>query len=308
MVKTARSADANYVKSLALTIALALATHAQSPQETAAAAQHASVERQLRSLTIQAQSIRPAAVSAEPAPGSHLPEPAQTPGDASLDLQRASIQRQLASIFARQASSPGSATNPVADLSATPPLSPDGQALLAPPPDGFSAQIQSASLQPRLFWPSPRPPVPILDCAPMPAAQLAPLFRNAASAYGLDPLLLRAVARRESGFDPCAVSPAGAMGLMQLMPETASMLGVENPFDAGQSILGGARFLRFLLDRYQSDLPLALSAYNAGPGAVERHGGIPPFAETRDYVSAILRTLGQFVPEGAPAPPSPAHQ
>lgn len=142
----------------------------------------------------------------------------------------------------------------------------------------------------------------------MPAAQLAPLFHDAASAYGLDPLLLRAVARRESGLNPCAVSPAGAMGLMQLMPATAAMLGVEDPFDPGQSILGGARFLRFLLDRYQNDLPFALSAYNAGRGAVERHGGIPPFAETRDYVSAILRALGQSIPEGTPAPPSPTDQ
>lgn len=132
----------------------------------------------------------------------------------------------------------------------------------------------------------------------MPAAQLAPLFHHAASTYGLDPLLLRAIARQESAFKPCAVSPAGAMGLMQLMPETASMLGVEDPFDAAQSILGGARFLRFLLDRFQNDLPLALSAYNAGPATVERYGGIPPFTETRSYVSSILRRLG------LPSPPS----
>jgi len=132
----------------------------------------------------------------------------------------------------------------------------------------------------------------------MPAAQLAPLFHHAASAYGLDPLLLRAVARQESAFKPCAVSPAGAMGLMQLMPETASMLGIEDPFDATQSILGGARFLRLLLDRFQNDLPLALSAYNAGSATVERYGGIPPYSETQAYVSSILRMLGQ------PSPPS----
>lgn len=307
MAKPARSADARSVKSPALTIAFALVTHAQPLQESAAA-QLASVERQLRSLTIQGRSIGRAASSPAQAPGGFLSGLGVTPWSASLETQRASIQRQLASIPARPAPAPGSHANPAADLPPAPPLSPDGQALLAPPPDSFSAQIQSASVQPRLFWPPPRPPVPILDCAPMPAAQLAPLFRDAASAYGLDPLLLRAVAQRESGYNPCAVSPVGAMGLMQLMPATAAMLGVEDPFDAGQSILGGARFLRFLLDRYQNDLPLALSAYNAGPGAVERHGGIPPFAETRDYVSAILRALGQFVPKGAPAPPSPVHQ
>ncbi|MGQ9918377.1 MAG: lytic transglycosylase domain-containing protein [Bryobacteraceae bacterium] len=142
----------------------------------------------------------------------------------------------------------------------------------------------------------------------MPAAHLAPLFHHAASAYGLDPLLLRAVARQESAFKPCALSPAGAMGLMQLMPETASMLGVEDPFDAGQSIFGGARFLRFLLDRFQNDLALALSAYNAGPGAVERHGGMPPFAETRDYVSSVLQALGQSVRHGAASASSPPRE
>lgn len=118
-------------------------------------------------------------------------------------------------------------------------------------------------------------------------------------------MLLRAVARRESAFKPCAVSPAGAMGLMQLMPETASMLGVEDPFDTAQSIFGGARFLRFLLDRFQNDLPLALAAYNAGPSAVDHYGGVPPYTETRDYVSSILRMLGLPSPPSATQPPAP---
>lgn len=84
---------------------------------------------------------------------------------------------------------------------------------------------------------------------------------------------------------------------MQLMPETAATLGVEDPFDPEQSILGGARFLRFLLDRFQNDLGLALSAYNAGPARVERHGGIPPIPETQSYVTAILRALSRTPPD-----------
>lgn len=131
----------------------------------------------------------------------------------------------------------------------------------------------------------------------MPASALSPIFDRAAASYGIESALLRAVAHRESAFQPCAVSRAGAMGLMQLMPETAAALGVEDPFDPEQSILGGARFLRFLLDRFQNDLSLALSAYNAGPSRVERHGGVPPIPETQDYVSSILSSLSKPPPE-----------
>ncbi|MGQ9556452.1 MAG: lytic transglycosylase domain-containing protein [Desulfurispora sp.] len=115
------------------------------------------------------------------------------------------------------------------------------------------------------------------------------LFQEAAARYDLDPALLKAVARAESSFDPQAVSPAGAAGLMQLMPATARALGVTDVFDPRQNILAGARYLRQLLDRFAGDLPLALAAYNAGPGAVERHGGIPPYRETRQYVSRVLK-------------------
>lgn len=113
------------------------------------------------------------------------------------------------------------------------------------------------------------------------------LIRQSAQRYGMDEGLVRAVVQAESGFNPQAVSAAGAKGLMQLMDATARALGVDDPFDAAQNVDGGVRYLRSLLDRFDS-LPLALAAYNAGPGAVQRYGGVPPYAETRTYVNRVL--------------------
>lgn len=115
----------------------------------------------------------------------------------------------------------------------------------------------------------------------------AGLINAAAARTGVPGELLAAVARQESGFNPRAVSPAGAQGLMQLMPGTARGLGVENPFDPAQAVDGAARLLRSLLDRFGST-ELALAAYNAGPGAVSRYDGIPPYRETQDYVRNIM--------------------
>jgi soluble lytic murein transglycosylase-like protein len=118
------------------------------------------------------------------------------------------------------------------------------------------------------------------------SAEVDRLIEQAAAQAGVDPDLVRAVAAVESGYRNEAVSSAGAKGLMQLMDGTARQLGVTDSFDPEQNLLGGATYLRFLLDKF-GDEKLALAAYNAGPGAVQRYGGIPPYSETRDYVRLV---------------------
>jgi soluble lytic murein transglycosylase-like protein len=120
--------------------------------------------------------------------------------------------------------------------------------------------------------------------------QYAQLINAAAQQYGISPALVEAVMWQESRYNQRAVSSAGAIGLMQLMPGTAQQLGV-NPHDPWQNVFGGAAYLRKQLDRFNNNVPLALAAYNAGPGAVIKYGGIPPYAETRNYVSVIMRRL-----------------
>jgi soluble lytic murein transglycosylase-like protein len=124
-------------------------------------------------------------------------------------------------------------------------------------------------------------------------AHLSPFIAEAAQAHGVDPRLVAAVARRESAFNVNAVSPVGASGLMQLMPATAKYLGVTDVFDARQNLFGGTRYLRKLLDTFDGDLDLALAAYNAGPGAVAKYKGVPPYRETRAYVAAIRTSYEQ---------------
>jgi soluble lytic murein transglycosylase-like protein len=115
---------------------------------------------------------------------------------------------------------------------------------------------------------------------------------EASARHGVPERLIWAVIRVESGFDPRAVSPKGARGLMQLMPETAAILGVRDVFDPRENIQGGARHLRGLMERFRHDLPLALAAYNAGAQPVASFRGIPPYPETRDYVARVLRLYG----------------
>lgn len=117
-------------------------------------------------------------------------------------------------------------------------------------------------------------------------------FQKAADTYGLSIDLLKAVAWQESNYQPNVVSSAGAIGVMQLMPSTAAYLGVTNPYDAEQNIMGGAKLLAELSERYNGDISLTLAAYNAGAGAVDKYGTVPPFQETQNFVSKIKASLG----------------
>jgi soluble lytic murein transglycosylase-like protein len=146
--------------------------------------------------------------------------------------------------------------------------------------------------------PLPRPAPPAASPAKTPQAVREAIDRAAAAA-ALSPALIEAVAWQESRLRHGAVSRAGALGEMQLMPATALALGVD-PLDRRQNFGGGAAYLRALIQRYGGDLQLALAAYDAGPGAVERYRGVPPFRETRAYVAAILGRLGREA--AAPAP------
>jgi len=121
---------------------------------------------------------------------------------------------------------------------------------------------------------------------------LEDIFQNVSAEYGVPVKLLKAVAQAESSFDTNAVSGCGASGIMQLMPETAKSLGVEDVFDAEQNITGGAKMLAYLLDDYGGNTTLALAAYNAGSGAVAKYGGVPPYAETQNYINKINGILG----------------
>jgi len=128
------------------------------------------------------------------------------------------------------------------------------------------------------------------------AGRYADAIAAAADRNALDKALLAAVAKVESNFNPYAISPRGAAGILQLMPQTAKRFGVKNVFDAAQNIDGGARYLRWLLDHFNGRVDLALAGYNAGEGAVDRHHGVPPFAETEWYVIKVLDHVGRTNP------------
>lgn len=128
--------------------------------------------------------------------------------------------------------------------------------------------------------------------APMPApAEMAEMIDKVAAEQGVEAPLAQSVARAESNYDPFAVSPKGAQGLMQLEPATARRFGVSNSFDPEENVRGGVKYLKFLLDYYQGDYTKAVAAYNAGEKAVDRYKGTPPYAETRNYVDRVSRNL-----------------
>ena len=121
------------------------------------------------------------------------------------------------------------------------------------------------------------------------------IFESFALKYGLQPNLLKSVAKIESNYNPQAISAAGAQGVMQLMPRTAAGLGVKNTLNAVENIEGGAKYLRQLLDHFDNNIQLALAAYNAGPGAVSKYGGIPPYKETQNYVKKVLDNMVDLI-------------
>lgn len=124
------------------------------------------------------------------------------------------------------------------------------------------------------------------------------IFEEAAQLYDVPVQLLKAIGKAESGFDANAVSAAGAQGVMQLMPSTAKALGVDDPFDARSNIMGGAKYIAEKLKQYNGDMELALAAYNAGSGNVEKYGGVPPFSETRNYIQKIKEYMGMDLTTG----------
>lgn len=132
--------------------------------------------------------------------------------------------------------------------------------------------------------------------------ELASIFKEASETYGVPEELLTAMAKQESNFRADATSASGAMGIMQLMPATAEALGCENPYDARENIMAGAKYISQLLERYDGNTSLALAAYNAGSGNVAKYGGLPPFAETQNYVQKVLGYMGE------PVSPEPVSQ
>ncbi|MBO9533296.1 MAG: lytic transglycosylase domain-containing protein [Solirubrobacteraceae bacterium] len=160
----------------------------------------------------------------------------------------------------------------------------------SPPDSGFASALQEAQSAP-----GASATTPVSSVSGMPyAAEIT----AAAKKYNLDPALLAGLVKQESGFNPSIRSGAGAIGLTQLMPGTASSLGVTDPTDPAQNLEGGAKYLRQQLDRFGGDERLALAAYNAGPGAVQKFGGVPPYAETQNYVKTVLANRDAYAASG----------
>jgi soluble lytic murein transglycosylase-like protein len=160
----------------------------------------------------------------------------------------------------------------------------------------FQSQLQQASAT----SPAASAAAPSAAAGPV-AGQFSDLINAAAQKYGIDPALLKGLIRQESNFNPNAKSPAGAAGLCQLMPGTAAALGCSNPLDPAQAVDAGAKYLSQQLKAFGGDVRKALAAYNAGPGAVQRYGGVPPYAETQNYVRSVMSFADQYRSNPSPA-------
>ncbi len=153
---------------------------------------------------------------------------------------------------------------------------------------------------------APKPLLPLSADSTTPVKDTQQIVAEASEVHGVDADFIRSVIRQESGGNPKAVSRTGARGLMQLMPGTAQQLGVKDSFSPEQNVHGGAEYLRVLLERYHGDAVLALAAYNAGPQAVERYHGVPPYRETRQYVRRVVHDYNRSKSAVAPAALAPA--
>jgi soluble lytic murein transglycosylase-like protein len=191
--------------------------------------------------------------------------PGQTPAAApSIAERQAESAQKMEAAAARQKAAAQAQTTPV------------------PEDSFFSAGWSGAAMLP--------PPLP--DCPAMQESETEPLIRASAARYQLNPALVKAVMRQESGSKPCAISEKGAMGLMQIMPETAQSLNTKDPLDPAQNIEAGAHYLKDMLKRFKGDLRLALAAYNAGPEKVDGpKPAVPDIPETRNYVESIANAL-----------------
>ncbi|WP_317995165.1 lytic transglycosylase domain-containing protein [Vulcanimicrobium alpinum] len=183
----------------------------------------------------------------------------------------------------------GAIQNRIAEITGVPPAPP----VPAPAANGRFANVLAFALAPQPAGVASAPEAARPN-APVAPAQIDALVAQNASAWQVDPALLKAVIANESAFDANATSKVGAQGLMQLMPETAAAMGVRDAYDPVQNVAGGARYLRGLLDRFGGNERLAVAAYNAGPGAVEKYGDVPPYAETQTYVNNVLASFDQY--------------
>jgi soluble lytic murein transglycosylase-like protein len=196
--------------------------------------------------------------------GVNAPDPKTVTAEQSLKKQQDSLDRQRASLHQQLS----------------------GEAIVA------TGKAADPTTEPATYFIDPLPALPQADCERLDKTSVESLIAAAAKKQSLEPALLRAVMKQESGFKPCAVSVRGAQGLMQLMPATAGLLHVEDPFDPEQNVQAGAAFLKQLLGRYKGDLRLALVAYNAGTLRADQSANTPYPLETQNYLASIFAQLG----------------